>query len=901
MPPAPLIATKFHLAPTRADLIPRPQLFQLLDEGLQEPLILVSAPPGFGKSMLVAGWINARRADDLRAAWLSLDEGDNDPGVFWQYFIAAVQCACPGIGVSALATLSSPNPPAMQTVLALLLNELSGLQQPLLLVLDDYHLIQSPEIHDNLKFFLDHQPSGVHLVILTREDPPLSLARRRARRQLVELRAQDLRFDLREAAEFLNGVRELALTSDQISTLEQRTEGWITGLQMAALSLQGRDPTGFFESFTGDDRYIAEYLIEEVLQRQPAPVREFLLKTSILENLSSPLCAALTGSGSARETLDYLERANLFLISLDTRRENYRYHHLFAELLRQRLRESFSPQAVAELQRAASAWYESQIDIPAAIRHARQVPDEGLALRLIEQYAGDFFRRSAIPQLFELARAIPPAQCENAPALCAAVAWATLAASHFEAVDDWLKPIEKHFGLPAEAALNDPALDPARRAALLEVLVLRLQLPYYPQTAEHALAIRDQLNALPPDQPCLFNNVASLRPVITFNLGLIAENNAETTRAASAFEESIALARDQQNWHLYHIALGHLANIQTAMGSLRAARRTYEQALAESSRANVTPYLALMHAGLGALYYEWNDLPAAEHHFDEALSLARLWNHWESLIPIALGRAHLKRRAGETLAALDILGEFNSPPIEGLNLPLEAYAAYLEALDGTRAASAVWLSAHSTAVAQTPSPATESFLLDAARVMTVLQRYDEALANFQKIINYASNTGRTHLLIPARLGKAKVLSLQGKSVEAFASLLTTLPPAAAEGYISTFVDEGETMRKLLVEARDKAPAALRAYIDQVLAAFAKAENPAPRRELLPGRPDLSEREREILALVAAGLSNQEIADRLVISITTVKTHVGNIFNKLGVTSRTQALVRAEALGLLPRQ
>jgi LuxR family maltose regulon positive regulatory protein len=308
-----------------------------------------------------------------------------------------------------------------------------------------------------------------------------------------------------------------------------------------------------------------------------------------------------------------------------------------------------------------------------------------------------------------------------------------------------------------------------------------------------------------------------------------------------------------------------------------------------------------MHTGLGALYYEWNDLPAAEHHFDEALSLARLWNHWESLIPIALGRAHIKRRAGETRAALELLGEFNSPPVEGLNLPLEAYAAYLEALDGTRAASAVWLSAHSTAAAQAPSPATESFLLDVARVMTVLQRYDEALALLQKLITYAGDKGRTHLSIRARLAKAKVLSLQGKALDAFASLLTTLPPAAAEGYVSTFIDEGEPLRKLLVETRGKAPVVLRAYIEQVLAAFPQVGNLLPRRAPVLGAPDLSEREREILALVATGLSNQEIADRLVISITTVKTHVGNIFNKLGVTSRTQALIRADELGLLPRQ
>ena len=899
MSPALLIATKLHIPAAHADLIPRPQLFRLLEEGLQAPLTLVSAPAGFGKSMLMAGWLHSRPDQELRIAWLSLDESDNEQGIFWRYFISALQNAAGKIGETALSMLSANNGPGIQTVLATLLNELALMDAPVLLVLDDYHLIKAPEIHENLKFFLDHQPAGVHIAILTREDPALGLARRRARRQLVEIRAAGLRFDASEAAEFLNQSHKLSLTSEQIQTLEQRTEGWITGLQMAALSLQGRDTAQFFEAFTGDDRYVAEYLVEEVLQRQPEPVRSFLLKTSILENLSAGLCSALIGDNSGRENLDYLERANLFLVPLDNHRQWYRYHHLFAELLRQRLRESQPAESLANLQRAACDWYEAQADIPAAIRHARQIPDEARARRILTENAATFFGSGALPKLFELANAIPAAQRESEPRLCAAVAWAALATNHYEAVEDWLKAIERSLGLPALAAIQDPNLEPARRAALLEVLIIRLQLPKTPQSAEHILAIRDQLNALPASQACLFNDVASLKPVLSYNLGLLAENSADTTLAASAFNDSLSLSREQANWHLYHLGRSHFAGLQIVMGHLQAARRIYEQGLAENASLSASPYLSLLHAGLGGLYYEWNDLETAGQHFNQGLAFARLWNQWESLVPITLGLAHIQQRAGQLQAALNILEELKTPPLENLVFSVEAYKALLQALLGNQSDPSDWLAARLAAAPLEPAPANEASLLDLARLMAALRQPKEAIALLEKISAYARNSHRNFPLLRARLALSKVLAGEGRPSEALACLLETLSLAAPEGYISAFIDEGESMRQLLQEARGKLPGGgLRAYVEQLLAAFAPGETPGIERER--GALELSERELEILALVAAGLSNQQIADQLVISITTVKTHMGNIFHKLGVSSRLQAIARAEGLGLLLR-
>ena len=335
----PLIATKFHIPPARADVVQRARLGALLDSGAHQPLTLVSAPPGFGKTMLVADWVHAQNVSQI--AWLALDESDDQPALFWRYFVAALQQRMPDIGETTKAMLTAPTPPASETILTALINELAEHEHSIILVIDDYHFVQSPEIHNNLNFILDHQPAHFHIMLLTREDPPLALARRRARRQIVEVRAADLRFNEDEVASFLNKTMGLMLTAEQIAALERRTEGWIVGIQMAALSMRGQDVQDFLDSFTGDDRYIADYLIEEVLNRQPEAIRNFLLRTSILEKLSAPLCAAVLNQPTAIDLSD-IERGNLFLIALDHTRSWYRYHHLFADLLRQSLRQTIS-------------------------------------------------------------------------------------------------------------------------------------------------------------------------------------------------------------------------------------------------------------------------------------------------------------------------------------------------------------------------------------------------------------------------------------------------------------------------------------------------------------------------------------------------------------------------------
>ena len=564
--------------------------------------------------------------------WLSLDKSDDHPTVFWRYFVAALQRAHSGLGDTAQSMLTAPQPPELETTIAALINDIAKVSTHLVLVLDDYHLIQSEAVHAGLNFLLDHQPQNFHLMLLTREDPPLALARRRARRQLVEIRAADLRFSPDETAAFLNSSMALHLTAGQISALERHTEGWIVGLQMAALSLQGRDPDTFFRSFAGDNRYIADYLIEEVLQRQTETVRAFLLKTSILERMCAPLCAALlvgSDAGIAEGALSNLERTNLFVIPLDDHREWYRYHHLFAELLQQRLRLAYSVEEVADLHRRASGWFEARQDFPSAIHHARLIPDMELVTELLEHHSGFFFFQSDLPRFNTWVNEVPVVLHESRPALCMSAAWAAVATNHREQARALLEAIERHFGCSADSALSDTGLAPNLRAALLEVLVLRLQAPLNDLKPAGLRQRIEQVQAavgtLSPDQACLFNTVRSLKPVVTFDVGLAAEMGDNLDTASRAYNEAVNLAREIKNTHIFHIALGHLANIQYQQGQLGAAAQTHELALAqaESMGKAVSPYIAIAHAGLGTIAYERNDLASAERHFNAALPLGR--------------------------------------------------------------------------------------------------------------------------------------------------------------------------------------------------------------------------------------------------------------------------------------
>lgn len=885
--PEGLLKTKLFPPPPRPNQVTRKALLDKFTQARERGIscVLVSAPAGFGKTSLVVGCVHA---SGRPFAWLALDEGDNDLLRFWRYVDAALATIDSRIGEGLRPALYAAQTPAIQQIITGLVNDITGLEKELILVLDDYHLIEISSIHDSLNYLLDHLPPQMCLVVITRSDPPLNLARRRGRGQLLEIRATDLRFTPDETAAFLNETVMLGLSEADVASLGQRTEGWIAGLQMAALSMQDEtDPHHFVAAFSGDDRHIADYLVEEVLQRQLVEVQRFLLQTSILERLNASLCDALTGRSDSRAMLNTLERANLFIQPLDSRREWFRYHNLFAELLRQRLRETHTSEALASLHRAAADWYESQSDIAAAIRHFRTIPDDRAIQRILERNVGRFFASGELPQLFEQASLLPAELRKESPFLCISVAWAGLAANRYNDVPVWLDSIEAHFGISAEIALHDSTLEPARRAALLEVLVIRLQLPStrsLDDQRDHILAIRGQLNALPPEQVCLLNTALNLKPVIAFNLGQYAENMGDLPLAARTFAEAIPLCIQTQNSNLLYLATAHLGKIQVAQGQLRAASQTYSESLAEPSGS---PFISLAYAGLGALQFEWNNLDVARQHFRNGLVHARLWNLWEALIPLTMGQALLKQRAGELQSAMDILDGLGTHPLPGQELPVRAYTALLGGTDS----AAAWLAAHPAESNLEPDPANEFLLLTIARLMVATHRTNESIALLQKITRFAQNGGRAHTLIQAKVALAVIASQPEV-------LLKALRLAEPEGYLSTFVMEGEPLENMLQHLLRQSglEPRIQAYARKILSAFDKA----PRKPKQAGGlvEPLSERELEVLRFIANGLSNPEIARRLYLSPNTLKAHTQNIFMKLEVHNRVQAVSKAKELGLI---
>ncbi len=609
----PLLETKFYVPKWRRGLVPRPRLSERLNRGAESKLTLVSAPAGFGKTTLLADWLAAVAVDGRTVTWLSLDQSDNHLASFWTYLIAALQTAEPHIGASAISLLQSPQPPPIETILATLLNELTRISHDFVLVLDDYHVIDAGEIHNGVAFVLDQLPPRMHLIISSRADPALPLARLRARAELVEIRVADLRFTPDEAAAYLNEAMGLDLTARDLAALEERTEGWIAALQLAALSIQGRDDVaGFIAGFAGDDRYIVDYLVEEVLQRQPDHVRGFLQQTSILDRLSGPLCDAVNGEHGGKAMLEALERGNLFVVPLDDRRQWYRYHHLFAEVLRARMLDE-QPDEVRELHRRASAWYEKSGEPPEAIRHALAADDFPRAADLLEPAAPALLRSRQEARLLGWLKALPEDVLRCRPVLGNAYAGALLSTGQLDGVEAHLRDAERWLDKPMEDARS------AGMVVVDEAEFQRLPGAIAVHRAGHALLqgnvaetvsyARRALALVPEDDHLGRGSAAAL-------LGLAAWASGDLESAHQSYAAAQASLRRAGN---FSDALGcaiTLADVRITQGRLHDAMRTYEQAL-ELAAEHGAPALrgtADMHVGMSQVHRERNNLDAATQH-----------------------------------------------------------------------------------------------------------------------------------------------------------------------------------------------------------------------------------------------------------------------------------------------
>ena len=909
--PTPLLTTKLYIPPPRPNWVPRPRLIQWLGDGLclGHRLTLISAPAGFGKTTLLSEWI---QQSERPTAWLSLDEGDNDPVRFLAYLIGALQRVDEAIGQSVQGILQSPPLPSaasasrsetmwIEGLMTALINDITAAAARTTLVLDDYHLIHAASIHHAVRFLLEHQPPIMHMVIATREDPPLPLPRLRARGQVTEVRERDLRFTVEEAAAFLNQTMGLHLAPQAVAALEARTEGWIAGLQLAALSLQDReDVDAFIAAFAGDDRHVMDYLVEEVLHHQPETIRSFLLHTAILNRLSAPLCDALVSDlrldASSQALLERLDAANLFLVPLDNKREWYRYHRLFADLLRYRLRREH-PDRLADLHRRASQWYEQAGDTDEAIHHALVIPDFSLAAHLAEQYSLRMVGSSRLATFLSWVRQVPEDVIYTRPHLCAHCGWAFVLTGQVEAAERYveageaaLSGFEQVYVTPEYRFVTREEVRGNLAAVRAYCARLRGDVPGVIEHSEQALA------QLPAD-------AFTVRCVVALNLGLLHLHSENLNAAQTAFVEAFEMAlRSEENVYVAVSALSLQGDVAAYWGKLEEAARLYRQAIqlgALPGSSLPIPAVVLAHGGLALVHYWRNEMEAAAHHLEKALSLVEQVSMPEVVITAALFRAQLALTAGDLAQAEALINQagelvqaYETTQRWETGLAV-AWGKFYLARGDVRAA-AEGIKARGLQTQKPDRDCLPEYLL-LAHVLLAQGELSEASELLERLAAVAEASQDFNVFLETVILQALTHHRQKDDVRAIRHLERALKMAAPEGYVRPFLDAGEPMRKLLRTAAARGIAA--EHAGRLLAAFAVSVTPElPRTQ--PLLEPLSERELEVLRLVAAGLSNREIAQELVVAVSTVKSHINHIFGKLGVKSRTQAVARTRDLGLL---
>jgi len=910
---APLLTTKLYIPPPRPNLVPRPRLIEQLNAGLHSGrrLTLISAPAGFGKTTLLSEWIaNSDRLEPVvRFAWVSLDQGDNDLARFWAYFIAALQSIHADIGEAALAMFRSPKPPPAEAFLTGLINEITAAElEPFALVLDDYHLIKTQPIHDALTFLLDHLPPQMHLVVATRADPPLPIARLRGRGQLTELRLTDLRFTLDEATEFLNQVTGLGLSTDDVATLASRTEGWIAGLQMASLAMQARvstpgreDVASFINAFRGSDRYILDYLVEEVLQRQSDTVQAFLLQTSVLDRLTGPLCDAITDQDDGQTTLETLERANLFIVPLDNERQWYRYHRLFADLLRQRLLQS-QPDQVSTLHRRASEWHEQNGFMGEAIEHALSAEDLERAAHLVEQAAEATLMRSEVATLLGWLDALPDELVRARPTLCLFHAWALLLGGRpIEQVESRLQSVDRDGDLAGKAAS------------------LRAFVAIFQGQVQRAVELsREALEQLTEDD--LF-----LRSIATWMLAISDMMDGDLVRSNQALGEIARKSQEAGNVMIAVMTTCTLAELHLTQGELGKAKAIYHQALelATDAQGQRLPIAGMALIGLGELEREWNDIETAERYLTEGVEQVEQWGEIGALDGYIF-LAYVKQARGDTTGAVDSIQKAQQLAVrfdatEMDDVLAGAHQAYLFARQDDLEPARRWIEERKLTVDAALAELEEQIhsglsgysrhwrtveYLTLVRLLITQNQHDAALAILDLLEKISERYGLNGRVIRFQVLKAIIYQAQGDLAKALAALERALSLAEPGGYVRVFVDEGKPMAMLLRQAAGRGIAV--EYVGELLAAM-KRKDERRMTEFPPSstvlRPPslvepLSERELEVLRLLTTHLSSTEMAEELYISVHTVRYHIKSIYSKLNVHSRADAVDRARELELL---
>lgn len=910
-----LLTTKLYIPPTRQELVPRPRLIEQLNDGLHRKLTLISAPAGFGKTTLVSEWVEQLRLDpkkenqiDNKIAWLSLDEGENDLARFLTYLITALQMIDSSIGQQAQTVFQSQQQLLVDPILLMLVNDITQLTDPLLeesnkdfvLILDDYHVIEEPSIHQAIDFLLEHQPPQLHLVILTRIDPPLPLSRLRARNQIVEIRGSNLHFSEKEVETFLNEIMNLDLTQEEIALLETRTEGWIAGLQLAAISLQGQaNHQEFIQTFSGDNRFVIDFLLDEVLLRQPEDVRRFLLRTSVLSRICGPLCDVVVNLSDEESIqdgqgfLEYLDRANLFIVPMDNQRKWYRYHHLFSEVLLNRLRQTELSQ-LPTLHLKASQWFEDEGDQDLALHHALAAGNLERAAQLVEQNALDLLVHSRLTKLKKWYESLPKDLINSRSKLCIYRGWLQILIGTTEDANRCVQVTEQ---ILCSAPLQDKA-EEQEILGLIYGLKARIAL----KTGELGEAdefANQTLNYIIEGSP-IHSHVAIIKGLAAFWDG-----DLETTDLA--LREAVSISQKCNHRFMTVEATIWLGYIKTLRGQLHQAVKLYRDALqfADLDEKRKIPIAGSAYIGLALVEREWNNLEVAESLLLDGFDMCNLFGNPQAW---HIAMAHVKNAQGNQDDAFDEIqiaeqmGAGADVAFSHLNIDIGRVRLWLSPGERNLAEAVRWAEDRGLNAEDMPTFSQRIAYTTLARVLIAQGEMDKAYGLLVRLQDNAEIGGRKGDLIEILALQALSLQALDDTDQAIITLERALTLAESGGFIRIFVDEGPPMAHLLYEAATRGIAP--DYVSRLLGAFrvaeaiqaASSQTQPPEAELIE---PLSERELEVLQLIAEGLTNQEVSSRLYLSLHTVKAHTRNIYSKLGVNNRTLAVATARSLGILP--
>ena len=877
------------LAPRRSlSLVERPHLVQRLERSEQRRLTTLIAPAGYGKTTLLIEWISSCTS---RVAWLSLDPGDNDLRRFLGHMVAALQKVFPYIGRGILPSLRSPDFEDAAPIVTTLLNELASLDESVTVILDDFHFVEQANVHRALDFFIDYLPDAVRLVMSSRTEPPVALAKMRVRQQVQEITASDLRFSSDETERLINGVMELGLSTSQVATLHTRTEGWVAGLKLAGLSLSaGERRDELIERFAGDNRFVVDYFSDEVLTNQPPLTQSFLLKTCILEQMCGSLCDAVTGERSGQQMLEELERANLFIVPLDQQRKWYRYHHLFADGLRRRLGKDSSV-SVSHLHKRACEWFERQ-DLPGvALHHAREAGDGGFLAAFLTKHGASLCLQAEFFAIHAAVDAVPPNTRSKNLQLLILTAWSLLTSRRRSELDAHLTE--------AESALSSnrlkSVLSPQRAVLRAELSIVRAHLALfdgrYSEAKERAKSARHR-------------STPRSRATANLQLGLAERWLGDYRAAHRALEQARDQAFEDNNLTIGLVSSAALSRLQLACGRWTTACETAQQSLRlANERGWDTALLGPTWLALCDLHYERDDLEEAQAAFGEAQRLLQGAPIPESRLSVIKGILGLavQQRCGtgdveeHSVAAPRWLAGLEQPlPITD---PIAVYQAKLCLMAGQPHRVLDWLAERDLSPDDSVTAEFEQHYLLLARALIAKRTFDRAIPLLTKLLLSAESGGRMRLVMEIQAVLALARHMSGETRQAIEALDRALALAEPQGFVRLFLDLGSPMAVLLEKAAESG--VHRQWARHLISRFSDAAtDPSSSRALLE---PLSDRELEVLDLLVSGLSNREIAGRLFVSVNTIKTHISHVYGKLGVNSRAQAILRCRELELLNRQ